>query len=154
MRSKFSNTTARRKPITSADLGRYLKHLAALNRDPSTGNPALSEALCEIAAVLIAGKASPAKKVLEDHTAQKHFVFEDDVDVQSLSLDDVRKIVERPDVTKADLTVIGMERFGIAKSRMERSPREDIVKAISSAMQHEESLAIISAEAKRYSRNS
>ena len=60
MRSKFSTSKARRKHITSADVGRYLKHLAALHRDPLTGNVAMSDALNEIAAILIAAKAEPA----------------------------------------------------------------------------------------------
>jgi hypothetical protein len=154
MKSKLTSKKSRRRRITAADVGRYLKHLATLNRDPLTGNPELSEALLEISAVLSAGKALPAPKVLEDHASQTRFEFEREFDFHSLSLEDVRKLLQREDLTKADLTMIGMERFGIAKSRMDRITRDEIVQAISSAMQHEESLAIISEEAQRHSRTS
>ena len=154
MRSKFHTSKSRRKHITSVDVGRYLKHLAALNRDPLTGNPGMSEALSEIAAVLIEGKAMPAAKVLATHTAQNAFEFDQEFELQTLSLTAIRDILARQDLTKADLTMIGMERFGIAKSRLERATREEIIGAISSAMQHEESLTIISEEARRQSRTS
>lgn len=154
MRSKFSTSKARRKHITSADVGRYLKHLAALHRDPLTGNVAMSDALNEIAAILIAAKAEPAAKVLTNFTEQSKFEFEEEFDFQTLPLEKVREILARPDLTKSDLATIGTERFGIAKSRMDRVPRDEIIKMISSAMQHEESLTIISEEAQRHTRTS
>jgi hypothetical protein len=154
MKSKFSVSKARRKHITSADVGRYLKNLAALNRDPLTGNVAMSDALQEIAAILIAAKATSATKTLGDFTAQSKFDFEEEFDFQSLPLDKVREILARPDLTKSDLATVGTERFGIAKSRMDRVPRDEIIKMIASAMQHEESLAIISEEAQRHTRTS
>lgn len=154
MKSKFSASKARRKQITSADVGRYLKHLAALNRDPLTGNVAMSAALQEIATLLIAAKAEPATKALGDFTAQNKFDFEEELDFQSLALDKVREILARPDITKSDLIIVGTERFGIPKSRMERVAREEIIKMISSAIQHEESLTIISEEAQRHTRTS
>jgi len=154
MRSKFSTSKARRKHITSADVGRYLKHLAALNRDPLTGNVAMSDALNEIAVILIAAKAEPAAKVLANFTEQSRFQFEEEFDFQTLPLEKVREVLARQDLTKSDLATIGTERFGIAKSRMDRVARDEIIKMISSAMQHEESLTIISEEAQRHTRTS
>lgn len=154
MRSKFSISSARRKQITSADVGRYLKHLALLNRDPLTGNVAMSGALHEIADILIAAKAVPAPKALGEFTAQNKFDFEEEADFQAMSLEKVREVLERTDLTKSDLATVGTERFGIAKSRMDRVPRDEIIKMISSALQHEESLAIISKEAQRHLRTS
>lgn len=154
MRRRFSTPQSRRRHITAADVGRYLKHLAALNRDPLTGNVAMSDALTEIAKVLIAAKSEPAQKVLEKFTDQSKFEFEEELDFQALPLENVREILARPDLTKLDLAIIGTERFGIAKSRMDRVPRDEIIKMIASAMQHEESLTIISEEAQRHSRTS
>ena len=154
MMRPLSVSKVRKRRITSADVGRYLKHMAAVSRDPLTGNQAMSDALYEISAVLIAGKASPARTVLESHLAQKNFEFEEDLDLSALPLDRVRDVLGRSDLTKADLTIIGTERFGIAKSRMDRISRDEIIKVIMSAVQHEESLAIISEEAQRHSRTS
>ncbi|MFE3837559.1 hypothetical protein [Pseudogemmobacter sonorensis] len=154
MKSKILTSKSRRKQITSADVGRYLKHLAALHRDPLTGNVAMSDALQEIASILIAAKAVPAAKAINEFMEQNKFDFEEELDFQSLSLEKVREILARTDLTKSDLISVGTERFGIAKSRMDRVSRDEIVKMISSAVQHEESLAIISEEAQRQTRTS
>lgn len=154
MRSKFSTSKSRRRHITAADVGRYIKHLAALNRDPLTGNVAMSDALGEIGAILIAARAAPAATVLEKFTEQSKFDFEEEFDFQALPLEKVREILARADLTKSDLATIGTERFGIAKSRMDRVSRDEIIKMIASAMQHEESLNIISEEAQRHTRTS
>lgn len=143
---------ARRKHITSADVGKFLKALAAVQRDSLTGNPAMSDALAEIASVLLAGKAMPAAGVLQSHRDQQNFDFEEEFSFESLSLGEVRDILARPDLTKAELTIIGIDRFGIAKSRLDRSTRDELIQAITSAAQHEESLTIISEEAQRHSR--
>ena len=110
MKSKFSVSKARRKHITSADVGRYLKHLAALNRDPLTGNVAMSNALQEISAILIAARATPAAKTLGQFAAQSIFDFEEEFDFQSLLLHKIREILARSDLTKSDLTTVGAER--------------------------------------------
>jgi uncharacterized protein with von Willebrand factor type A (vWA) domain len=154
MKSKLATSMPGRKQITSSDVGRYLRHLAALHRDPLTGNVAMSDALQEIASVLMSAKASPAHKALEDFMTQGKFEFEDNMDLRSISLEKVREILARSDLTKLDLTTVGTVRFGIAKSRMNRVSRDEIVRMISSAVQHEESLAIISGEAQRHTRTS
>jgi hypothetical protein len=114
----------------------------------------MSDALQEIAAILISAKTAPASKALGEFVAQSTFNFDEDVDFQSLSLERIREILARPDLTKFDLTTIGTERFGIAKSRMDRAARDEIISMIMSAVQHEESLAIISEEARRQTRTS
>ena len=86
--------------------------------------------------------------------AQGKFDFEDSLDLQSVSLEKVREILARSDFTKTDLITVGTVRFGIAKSRMIRVSREEIISMISSTIQHEESLAIISEEARRHTRTS
>lgn len=154
MRSKFSSSKSRQRHITAVDVGRYLKHLAALNRNPLTGNVAMSDALYEIAEILIAAKAAPASKALEGFTTQDKFNFEEELDFKTMPLEKVREIIARHDLTKSDLEIVGSERFGIAKSRMKRVSRDEIVNMITSAIQHEESLDIISKEAQRHTRTS
>ena len=154
MRNKLSTSKSGLKKLTSSDVGRYLRHLAALHRDPLTGNVAMSDALQEIASVLMSAKAAPAHRALEDFMAQGKFDFEDSLDLQSVSLEKVREILARSDFTKTDLITVGTVRFGIAKSRMIRVSREEIISMISSTIQHEESLAIISEEARRHTRTS
>lgn len=154
MMGKLPQKRTRNRSIAAADVGRYLKQLAQINRDPLTGNVAMSEALLEIASILLAGKSASAKVTLENFTSQTNFAFEDEIDFQHLPLTQVREILSRTDLTKFELSTIGTERFGIAKSRMDRAPREEILKMIESAMQHEESLQIIAEEAQRQARTS
>jgi hypothetical protein len=135
-------------------VGRYLKHLATLNRDPLTGNEAMSDALNELATILIAAKAAPVTKAIEKFIEHSKFNFEEEFDFKTLPLAKVHEVLARPNLSKSDLATIGTERFGIAKSRMDRVPRDEIIKMIVSAMQHEESLNIISEEAQRHTRTS
>jgi hypothetical protein len=114
----------------------------------------MSDALQEIAEILISARSASASKTLGNFVAQSAFNFEEEIEFKSLSLEKVREFLARQDLTKSDLTIIGTDRFGIAKSRMDRASREEIIGMISSAMQHEESLAIISEEARRQTRTS
>lgn len=154
MRKPSILTRSRQKRITAADVGKYLKSLSTLHRDQVTGNPAMSDALQEIAGVLLEGKFRSASEVLRARMDQGNFKFEDDVDFSEISLSEVRVILKRADLTKSELTIIGTDRFGIAKSRLDRATRDEIIQTIESAAQHEESLAIISEEAQRHTRSS
>lgn len=145
---------ARRRRITSADVGRYLKQLAAANRDPLTGNPAMSAVLAELSKIFIEGHNLSASDVLVNSMKSGGFKFDDRLDIKTLSLHKIREILDTPRVTKVDLVAIGTGRFAIPKSRMNRASREEIISLILSAVQHEESLNAISEEARRHRRTS
>ncbi|MEW9534896.1 hypothetical protein MRBLRC7O_000093 [Agrobacterium radiobacter] len=136
--------------MTGAELGRYLKSLALLNRDPVFGNPELSEALMVLGKTFLEQKSSPFSTILDTVVnTYSSALFADEISLAKLTLDEVKKRLRRPSITKSELVVIGIKRFGIAKSRLTKLPREQVIAAIDAAVQHEESLAIISEEAKR-----
>jgi hypothetical protein len=149
--------TGKKKPVTAADVGRYLRSLALLNRDATFGNPHLSEALGKLGKALIEQKAAPfdavAGAVVHEQLPE---LFPDDAVWAKLSLDDVKRRLRRPTITKSEMQLIGIKRFGIAKSRLSKLPMDQVAAAVEAAIQHEESLAIISEEAKRggYQRSS
>lgn len=139
----------RTRLITAADVGRYLRGLASLNKDSLTGNPELSEALYRLAEVLSAAKALPAHEAAERALEQDELQFGDDLDFNDLELEQVKSLLTAPDTSKTFLLILAVERLGMARSRLEKMPREEIVRALQAAVQHEESLSIISEEARR-----
>lgn len=135
--------------ITAADVGRFLKLQAAALRDPRTGNPRMAQALTELASKLIAEKFSPVEKAAQKFMDHGGFEPEDDIDFSVLSIDEVRNALTNEALTRGHLIILGTERFGIARSRLEKLSREEIVRIVSAANHHEESLGIISEEARR-----
>lgn len=149
MMPKRSSRRSSERPITSADVARYLKGLATLHQNPRLGSPAMAAALIEISEVLAKERFKKADDVLETHLQQEHFEFETEVDFSVLSLDQVTDILARKDMSKSELVIIGTDRFGIPKSRLERSTRDDVIDVISAAVAHEKSLSILSQEARQ-----
>ena len=144
-----SSTKKRERPITAADVGRYLRSLGTVSKDPHVGNPSMSEALFRLADVLIDAKSLPADVAVSKALDQGNLVFGDDPDFENLELGDVKRLLQDEEVSKPLLLILAVERLGMARSRLERMPREDIVRALEAAIQHEESLSIISEEARR-----
>ncbi|MBY3499339.1 MULTISPECIES: hypothetical protein [Rhizobiaceae] len=138
-----------KKPLTGAEVGRFLKSLALLQRDPRMGNIELSEALMSLGKALLETKSSPLEWVIDDIVRGEPHLFREGKSFASLSLQDVKGYVDRSTTPKGELISIGVERFGIAKSRLDRLPREEVIAALRAALEHEESLNIISEEAKR-----
>ncbi|TXN24956.1 hypothetical protein [Methylobacterium sp. WL19] len=146
---KQRSNKKKNKGISAADVGRYLKHLSVAMKDPITGNPAMGEALLNLATILAEAKLASVSTAAEKFVDQGGFDFDDEIDFSGLSTEEVQKVLINPALTKAHLIILGAERFGIVRSRLEKLPREEIIKAITAASQHEKSLDIISEEAKR-----
>ena len=64
-------------------------------------------------------------------------------------MNDVKILLADTNLAKSILIELGVQRFAISRSKMDRLKREEVTDAIWSALHHEESLAIISAEAQR-----
>lgn len=139
------------EPISTLELARFLKRLSALYRDRTTGNLPLSDALAEIAAALTRQSRLPIREAISalDTSPKQRELWEDRSRLRDLSLDDVARFLSDETLPKADLIRLGVERFAISRSRMERLSRAEVAETISSAMRNEESLKIISQEAER-----
>jgi hypothetical protein len=139
------------EPISTLEVARFLKRLSALYRDRTTGNLPLSDALAGIAAALTRQARLPIRDAISalDTSPRQRGLWEDRDELRDLSLDDVARFLSDETVPKTDLVRLGVERFAISRSRLERISRAEVAEAISSAMRNEESLKIISQEAER-----
>ena len=139
------------------DLIRYLSRLADLNKEDRTGNPEWSDGLRQMA------------RALRPHAALSIVEFADLVrgfsarpvtpprkkkvalppNLDSLSQPDIEKVLDDDRFTKSQIIEVGTRRFGIPKSKLARSCRQDAVESVRAALDHEKSLELISAEARR-----
>lgn len=130
------------RPISSAELAKYLRTLAELQSDPRTGNPALARALQNLAKTLKSERNAPASGLRSPSLTG----------ARDLTADQITKLLENFETSKPDLIQIAKERFSIASSRLNKMPRNLVIETILDALKHEQSLAIIENEAERDAR--
>lgn len=137
--------------ISMSQLARFLKRLSALYRDPITGNPALSEALLELSSALRRRPDIPLDEVVENLNVSSKLGhhFGDTSHLKNLEPEKVEQLLFDDTLTKTDLIRLGNVRFAISRSRLERLKKAEICEAIGAALRNEESLNIISEEARR-----
>jgi TPP-dependent 2-oxoacid decarboxylase len=143
------------RPLTAADVGRYLKRMSTLQKDAHTGNRALSNALHELAMFLTASKAKTVDQALQG--TEKQVELDLPVELETLDQDstlaEISMFLERKEITMAQLVKLGKLRFGIPESKLKKLSREAVVKTIRSALEHEQSIEILSDEASKGGRN-
>ncbi|MBA7560530.1 hypothetical protein ES708_02156 [subsurface metagenome] len=146
-------------PLLIKDIVRYLLSLAALNRDPRTGNADLSESFRELANALrphshrsireisdvIGEGVSRTRKPTTPRAAKATLP----VDLRALSSQGVDEILKNRNYTKLQLVELGIQRFGISKSRLMQLTKDEVCESIRAALNHERSLGVISQEARR-----
>lgn len=139
------------RPLTAAELGRYLKRMSSIQKDAQTGNLALSEALQELGAFLTASKAKTVEEALTVAERQAHLELpvEPQPLYQDIALTEITSLLEREFITRDELIILGAKRFGIPESKLKQLSRETILKTIRSALEHEESIEILSDEASK-----
>ncbi|WP_146756709.1 hypothetical protein [Brevundimonas vesicularis] len=130
------------RPLSKAEIARYLRSLAELHSDPYTGNIRLSNALRNLAnslhGVKLKGSAPDERQPAFNAT--------------DFSRDQVFSFIHDEKTAKSDLILLAKQRFSIPSSRLNKMPRRQIVETIVEAMQHEQSLIIIAEEATRDAR--
>lgn len=139
------------------DLIRYLSRLAILNKEDRTGNPGLSDGLRQVAAALrpyagcsIAEFADLVRNIPDrPRISQGRERTALPSNLESLSQAEIEKILDDDRFTKSQLVEMGERRFGIPRSKLMRSCKEDTVESIRAALDHERTLDLISAEAQR-----
>ena len=139
------------------DLVRYLSQLANLNRIQRTGNIDLSEGLKQLTRALrpYAKRTVPEFVDLlknESYGSQSSSTKEKvslPLDLESLSQQAIDEILSNGSYTKSQIIEIGTRRFGIPRSKLLRSNKEDVLKTVHAALDHERSLDVISKEASR-----
>ena len=138
------------RELSVSEVARFLKRLSTFYRDSKIGNPALSEALAELASVLSRRRDLRFSEAVADlNVSPRQMPSLDLSRLKGLELEEVKKMLSDEEMRKADLIELGAERFAISRSRMARLNTEQVLDAVRSAVGHEESLNIISREAQR-----
>ena len=138
------------RELSVSEVARFLKRLSSFYRDPKTGNPALSNALAELALAMGQRGDRTLTEAVEDiDVSSKQRRSLEASRLKDLKLEEVKEILSDETMTKADLIGLGAERFAIPRSGLGRLNMGQVSDAIWSALRHEESLSIISQEAKR-----
>ena len=140
---------AKSNDLTSGDVGRYLKKLASMQRDRKTGNPALASALSEISDFLIEAKAVSVMEAITGCTPSEQMQLELEVatDPSAWDHDKILQQLSDTETPKKVLLSIGKDRLGMPTARLQKMGREELVKTLIAAVEHEESIEIISKEA-------
>ena len=136
------------RKISDAELARFLTRLAALYRDPLSGNPQLSVALVQLAKQITSprpkNRAASAKPSHTRATTQHEFEW-----LGALDGEAVRRFISDNRMTKGQLINLASARFSIPRSKLVRMGIQGVREEILSALQHEELIRIISQEAER-----
>ncbi len=150
--------------LSVAHVVKYLSTLAKLHESLGTAPANFSSALKEIADRLRPYSQSPLSELpsVFDNNLQigrkssriaNKASFDLPEDLESLKLDDMESIINDPNLTKSQLVALGTSRLGIAKSKLDRLSRREIIESINAAINHERSLNIISDQARRTGEN-
>jgi hypothetical protein len=129
--------------------------MSAIHKDAQTGNRALSEALQELSTFLAASNAKTVELALTgiQQQTEMDLPLEPRPHDQDISLEEIPKLLERDNTTRAELVLLGGKRFGIPESKLKKLSREAVVKTIRAALEHEQSIEILSDEASKGGRN-
>ena len=140
-----------------SDLIRYFTQLANLNGIHKTGNSELSEGLKQLTRALRphARRTIPELiELLKDESVRlpaspRRVKATLPSSLESLSQQKIEEILSNDNYTKSQIIEIGTRRFGIPQSKLLRSNREEVLKSVRAALDHERSLDVISREASR-----
>ena len=151
-------TDAREDPLLIKDLAQYLSRLATLVRDPRTGNMDLSNGLRDLARSLRRHSKRPIHElsdIMKDvgprtrKQSTRQPKAELPSELSTLSIEEVNDILSNPVYTKPQWVELGIERFGIPKSKFTKLKKDEVRESVQSALNHERSLDAISREARR-----
>ena len=146
-----------------ADVVRYLSGLAKLHKEDKTGNAELSDGLRYVAQALrpyancpvlelpdaIKWRTTPAVNSKSASNKPKSVL---PPELESIGQEDVEKILSDQSYTKQEVAELGVRRFGISRSKLERLPKKDAQDSVRAALEHEKSLDVISREASKGSK--
>lgn len=148
---------ARESQMLVKDVIRHLSGLAKLYQEEKTGNMALSQGLQQVAKALRpyaaclvqelaeAIKETQPSKIRKTSPKKKKAALPPNL--ESVCKEDIERILGNEDYTKGQVAELGFKRFGISRSALERRRKEDAVRSIRIALEHERSLDIISQQA-------
>lgn len=136
--------------LSNDELASFLRRLAVLYHSPATGNLLLSEALKDLASWV--SKRGTVSKTSSTTLRKQKKLDKPAVDITQLKVLDIKEVEEfiaDERKTKIDLIELASARFSIPRSQLKRLRTEEVRETIKAACLHEDSIEIISQEARR-----
>ena len=140
------------------DIVQYLSELAKLHRKGKTGNIKLSDGLLSLADALrpysgcsISELANSFKseRIYNTQTTWGENSPELPSELEKASHADIEKILADDNSTKQQVVELGVRRFGISKSKLNRLRKKDVQESVRASLEHEKTLDVISEEARK-----
>ncbi|MDP1593906.1 MAG: hypothetical protein Q8L80_06670 [Gallionella sp.] len=133
--------------VDDVELACFLRNLATLYKSPLTGNPALSNALGELAS-WVAKRSSVTKKPSKSVGNKSKLIPSLDLSqLKNLDAKSIEDFLLDETRTKLELIELAFVRFSIPRSRLNRTKTSAVRETIKAALLHEGSIKIISQEA-------
>ena len=147
-------------PLSVGDVLRHLSGLAKLYSDGRTGNVEMGDGVGHVVSALRPYANSPVselksaiavgrKRARAPTASPRKPQAELPNDLKSLPRAEIEKILQDDAYTKRQVAELGHRRFGLSRSALTRSRREDALTSIRAAMEHELSLEVIGDEAEK-----
>ena len=70
-------------------------------------------------------------------------------ELESMGQDAIERILDDEGYTKLQIVELGVQRFGISRSKLDRLNKKDALESVRAALGHEKSLDVISIEARK-----
>jgi hypothetical protein len=134
---------------SSKDVARFLRGVADLYRDPTWGNPALSQSLYELARNLLRKPSNLKRDKNRTGSSKLDSSSKTRRPFESLDASEISHFLDDAGHSKRQLVELAFGRFGIPRSRLLRLKTTEVRERIRAALLHEDSLHIISEEARR-----
>ena len=142
------------------DLIQYLLGLAELNGEEKTGNTELARALrilandhlCKYADYPVSELTNAVEKTESTDNlgaASSKAKSALPPELESISQEEIERILADESFTKLQVVELGVRRFGISRSKLARLRKEDALESVRAALGHEKSLDVIAKEARK-----
>ncbi len=151
-------TDTEKDEVLVIDIVGFLTDLAKLHEAEKTGNMRLSIGLRHLANALRPYADAPVSElpsVLRQPALQRIAKRPSNrpkvalpVELESLNQDEIEKILDNDAYTKEQIAELGVQRFGISRSKLARLRKGEAQDSIRAALSHERSLDVISREAR------
>ena len=159
-----ANVDTQEEQLYVTDIVQYLSNLAKLNGEEKTGNIAFSQGLQDLVRILrpfAECTVSELSDVLKERSnarttnartakkARDQFTMLLPASIETMAQNDVLQILDDESCTKQQIIDLGVRRFGISQSKLQRLRKEDARATVRAALAHERSLDVIATEASK-----
>jgi hypothetical protein len=141
------------KPLTTREMARLLRRISASFDEEVIGTQRVADGLQSLARLLSKLPDQPITELTGLSKSKPRAAKRRWHEAASLSVSQIRRLLEEENLLKSELIELAHERFHIPRARLERLPLERVLETIWAAADNEESLRVIAANAERAGKN-